>query len=205
VFIVCGLVTVTFGVSSLFVVIKCYSYNKIEGVTINCSSVWWTSCKLTHLDRPASKVTNTFDNIVLCMWKIEGQSGRCLMPDLKGLGKLEGPNWDERMVWFRISGPWAQRIRMWLWREKTSWSFWRRPGSTQDCWAAGTAGDGDDNIYATPMYNKKVTYVFYLVLMCSYKYMILVGHCTGKWLILYAALKEFRWRYVKDKYWDMWV
>jgi hypothetical protein len=38
VFILCGVVTVTFRVLSLSVVTKCYSYSKIESVIINCSS-----------------------------------------------------------------------------------------------------------------------------------------------------------------------
>lgn len=33
------------------------------------------------------------------------------MQDLNGLGKLEGPNWDVRMVWSRISGPWKRGNR----------------------------------------------------------------------------------------------
>jgi hypothetical protein len=36
----CSVVTETFGVLSLFGVMQCYSYSKIEGVMINCSSTW---------------------------------------------------------------------------------------------------------------------------------------------------------------------
>jgi hypothetical protein len=61
VFSLCGVVTVTFRVSSLFVVTKCYS--KIESVIINCSSAWCMSNKSTHRAKPTSKVTNTCDNV----------------------------------------------------------------------------------------------------------------------------------------------
>jgi hypothetical protein len=63
----CGVVTVTFRVLSLFVVTKCYSYSKIESAIINCSSAWWISNKSTHQSKPASKITNTLEN----MFRIE--------------------------------------------------------------------------------------------------------------------------------------
>jgi hypothetical protein len=37
---VCGVVTETFGVLSLFGVMQCYSYSKIKSVIINCNSAW---------------------------------------------------------------------------------------------------------------------------------------------------------------------
>jgi hypothetical protein len=65
-FILCGVVTATFRVLSLFIVMKCYSY--IESVTTNCSSAWWLSNKLSHWSKPTSKVTTTCDNIWRNKW-----------------------------------------------------------------------------------------------------------------------------------------
>jgi hypothetical protein len=61
--ILCGVVTATFRVLSLFVV-TCYSYSKTESYIINYNSDCWISDKLTHQSKPASEVTNTRDNIV---------------------------------------------------------------------------------------------------------------------------------------------
>jgi hypothetical protein len=59
-FILCGVVTVTFRVLSLFVVMNYYSYSKTESVIINCSSAWWISNKSNPLI--ACRVTRTRDN-----------------------------------------------------------------------------------------------------------------------------------------------
>jgi hypothetical protein len=64
VFILCGVVTVTFRVLSLFVVMTCYNYSRIESVIINCSSAWWISNKSICQSKPVSKVANTCDNII---------------------------------------------------------------------------------------------------------------------------------------------
>jgi hypothetical protein len=63
VFILCGVVTVTFRVLSLFTVTKCYGCSKTESVIINCSSDWWISNNSTHRAKPTSKDNNTRDNI----------------------------------------------------------------------------------------------------------------------------------------------
>jgi protein-S-isoprenylcysteine O-methyltransferase Ste14 len=65
VFSLCGVITTTFRLLSLFVVTKCYSYSKIESVIINCGATWWISNKSTHRAKPASKVTNTRDMFLL--------------------------------------------------------------------------------------------------------------------------------------------
>jgi hypothetical protein len=70
-FILCGVVTVTFRVSALFVVTKCYSYSKMENVIISCSSVWRTSSKSTHGTKPTSQVTNTRDNMKMDHEEVE--------------------------------------------------------------------------------------------------------------------------------------
>jgi hypothetical protein len=62
VFSLCGVVTVTFRVSSLFVVTKWYSYSKTESVTINCSSAWCMFNTLTHRAKHTSEVANTGEN-----------------------------------------------------------------------------------------------------------------------------------------------
>lgn len=50
-----------------------------------------------------------------------GQSWRCLIPELKGVGKLEAPSWDGMMAWSRTSEPWEWRVGgMWLWIRKTA-------------------------------------------------------------------------------------
>jgi hypothetical protein len=66
-FILCGAVTATSRVLSLFIVTTCYSYSysKIESVIMNCSSHWRISNKSTHQSKPASKVMNTRDSIFL--------------------------------------------------------------------------------------------------------------------------------------------
>jgi hypothetical protein len=66
VFSLCGVVTVTFGVLSLFVVTKCYGYSTFESVIINCSSARWTSYKSIHLIRNpliTCRVTRISNNI----------------------------------------------------------------------------------------------------------------------------------------------
>jgi hypothetical protein len=62
-FMLCSVVAVTFRVSSLFAITKCYSYSKIESVIVYCSSAWWTSNKSTHRAKPVPKVTKTRDVI----------------------------------------------------------------------------------------------------------------------------------------------
>jgi hypothetical protein len=68
IFILCGVVTVIFRVLSLLAVTKCYSYSKIESVTISCSSACWTSSKSTYRARPASIVSNTRDNMFYVLY-----------------------------------------------------------------------------------------------------------------------------------------
>jgi hypothetical protein len=62
-------------------------------------------------------------------------------------GILEGPNWDGRTVWSRISGTWERKPEgTWLWIEKTGWSFLNRPRSPQDC----RTNSEDDSITVFP-------------------------------------------------------
>jgi hypothetical protein len=63
-FILCGVVTATFSVLSVFVVTTCYSYSKIESVIINCSSDWGISNKSVRQCKPRLRVTNTGDIII---------------------------------------------------------------------------------------------------------------------------------------------
>jgi hypothetical protein len=65
VFILCGVVTETFRVLSLFVVMMCYSYSKIESATTDCSDdLLGISNKSTHQSKPASLVTNTLGSMM---------------------------------------------------------------------------------------------------------------------------------------------
>jgi hypothetical protein len=60
----CGVVTITFRVLSLFVVTKCYSCSEIENVIINCSFGLRTNKKSTHRYKLTSEVTNSRDNTI---------------------------------------------------------------------------------------------------------------------------------------------
>jgi hypothetical protein len=64
VFILCGAVTATFRVLSLFAVTKCYSYSKTESATADCSDdLLGISNMSIRQSKPASRVTNTRDNM----------------------------------------------------------------------------------------------------------------------------------------------
>jgi hypothetical protein len=54
--ILCGVVTITFRVLTLFAVTTCYSYSKTESVVITCTSTWWRSNKSTHQPNPRLKL-----------------------------------------------------------------------------------------------------------------------------------------------------
>jgi hypothetical protein len=105
-----GVVTVTFRVSSLFVVTNCYS--KIESVIINCSSAWWASSKSTHPAKPASKVTNLLTSGVRSNWigVID-----YLTEGLFYTWRVPGTNW---------SGGWVIPEPVWTtWRRQNSWPY----------------------------------------------------------------------------------
>jgi hypothetical protein len=62
-FILCGVVTATFRVLSLFVVMTCYSHSKTESVTTACNDDFLgISNKSIRQPKPASLITQTRDN-----------------------------------------------------------------------------------------------------------------------------------------------